>query len=126
MKQFYVVKKGTAADFLVEAESFEGVKLIAETVAEDIKEVSDVLPAQKQELQQCSTERVILMATVNKSPLLERLETEGRLSLEQIRGKREVYLMQLIETPFSERPEIKELLVIAGSDKRGTIYGMFH
>lgn len=125
MSRFYVVKERKAADFLIEAESFEGVKKIGETVGADIEAVSGCVPALKRDLQQCGTERVVLAAAAGKSPLLARLEAEGRLSLEEMKGKREVYLLQIIEAPFPEKPEIKQLLVIAGSDKRGTIYGMF-
>ncbi len=125
MERFYVVKEQKAAEFLVEAESFTGVKLIGETVAEDVLAVSDRQPVITGELMQCTTERVVLMATVGQSPLLERLEKEGKVLLEELHGKREVYLMQIVEKPFAECPEVKELLVIAGSDKRGTIYGMF-
>lgn len=125
MEQFYVVKKNVAAEFLIETESFEGVQKIGEIVAEDVKAVSDIAPEQKRELDKCCTNRVVLMGTVDKSPILARLEKEGHLSLERVRGKREVYLMQIIKSPFPEYTELKELLVIAGSDKRGTIYGMF-
>lgn len=126
MDRFYIIRENRAADFLVEREGFEGVKLIAETVAEDMNAVSDKLPAIKDRIEMCMGERVVLMATAGKSELLERLEKEGKLSLHGIYGKREVYLMKKILLPFEELPEIKELLVIAGSDKRGTIYGMFH
>jgi hypothetical protein len=34
--------------------------------------------------------------------------------------------MQNIEEPFQNNPTVKNALVILGSDKRGTIYGMFH
>ncbi len=125
MNRFYVVKEKKAADFLIEKEADEGVKKIGETVAEDVKAVSACAPIQRSGLQQCGTDRVVLAATVGKSPLLARLEGEKRLSLESIREKREVYLLQIVEAPFPEKPEIKQLLVIAGSDKRGTIYGMF-
>lgn len=125
MCTFYVVKAKRAADFLVEKECFAGVRMIADTVAEDVEAVSDVKPEIRNDLSECGAERVILMATIGKSALLEKLEREGKLSLEPIRGKREVYLMQHIESPFAETAAVKELLVIAGSDKRGTIYGMF-
>lgn len=125
MSRFCVVKDKNAADFLVEKESFEGVKLIAETVAEDIREEADVTPKIRTNLEECKSEHVILMATIGKSDLLKRLEEEGKLSFEQVRGKREVYLLKHISSPFSEFSTIKELFVIAGSDKRGTIYGMF-
>lgn len=125
MGKFYVVKEKKAAQFLVEKASFEGVRLIADTVAEDIEVVSSVKPEIRNDLMECKAERVILMATIGKSALLERLEGEGKLSLDSIRGKREVYLMQHIVLPLGESAAVKELLVIAGSDKRGTIYGMF-
>jgi len=125
MGRFYLVKENRTADFLVEKDGFEGVRLIAETVAEDINAVSDKMPELRDTLAMCKEERVILMATVGKSELLECLEKEGKLSLETIREKREVYLMKHIRSPFAETPAVKELLVIAGSDKRGTIYGMF-
>lgn len=125
MSTFYIVKGKQAAAFLVETACFEGVRMIADTVAEDIEAVSDERPDIRNDLSACETDRVILMATIGKSALLEKLEKEGKLSLTPIRGKREVYLMQQIAAPFAEAAAIKQLLVIAGSDKRGTIYGMF-
>lgn len=125
MGTFYVVKEKKAALFLVEATGFEGVRMIADTVAEDIEAVSDQRPEIQNDLSGCTAQRVILMATIGKSALLDRMESEGKLSLAPIRGKREVYLMQQIAEPFAEASAVKELLVIAGSDKRGTIYGMF-
>lgn len=125
MSTFYIVKEKKATQFLVESTCFEGVRMIADTVAEDIEAVSDQKPEIQNDLSGCTAQYVILMATIGKSALLDRLEGEGKLSLAPIRGKREVYLMQQIAEPFAEAAAVKELLVIAGSDKRGTIYGMF-
>lgn len=125
MGSFYVVRDQKAADFLIEAEAWEGVRRIAETVADDIETVSGCKMLQKGKIEDCTGERVILAATLGKSPMLLQLESEGKLTLEGVREKREVYLQQIIDQPFSEYPDVKQLLVIAGSDKRGTIYGMF-
>ena len=125
MDTFYVVKNGIAADLLIEAEALEGVLMIAETVAEDIQMVGDVLPAIVCDPGKCKADRVVLVATLGVSPLLTRLEREGKLNTEGIREKREVYMLRRITLPYSDAPGIRELLVIAGSDKRGTIYGMF-
>lgn len=125
MDRFYVVREQKAAEFLVEEESFAGVKMIAETVAEDVFAICGNSPEIKESISGCTSDRVVLMATVGQSPLLERLERDGKVSLSEVRGKREVYLLQLVKEPFAEFPEVKELFVIAGSDKRGTIYGMF-
>ena len=55
--------------------------------------------------------------------MLDALEAAGKLDLDAIRGKWECYSFQVIENPW---PGIGTALVIAGSDKRGTIYGLFH
>lgn len=65
-----------------------------------------------------AAETVIFCATLGRSSLLDRFA--HRLS--GIRGKREVYQIFMERDPF---PGVKQALVICGSDKRGTIYGMF-
>lgn len=64
----------------------------------------------------------VIFGTVGKSELIKSLERRGALSLDGIRGKREVYQMSMIASPFEN---IGKALVIVGSDKRGTIYGLY-
>ena len=118
---------GEGLPILVESTAFEGVRLIADAVAEDICLVTDRKPEIVTE--KCledgadtPAEGVIFCATLGKSPLLERLEAEGKFSAAELSGKREVFRIALVEQPF---PGVKGALVICGSDKRGTIYGMF-
>lgn len=125
MDTFYIVKDRVAAELLIEAEAWEGVRRVGGTMGGDIETVSGCAPVRREALEQCAAERVVLAATAGRSPLLARLEREGRLSLAAVTGKREVFLMQILEDPFPEAPQVKQLLLIAGSDKRGTIYGMF-
>ena len=129
---------GQAVPLLVESDAFEGVKRIAGKLAEDICKVTgckpQILPEGQLSAEQAGA---VLCATMGKSPLLEALEQAGLLDLSQVRGKREVYLIQKLAAPqlrrleeLSSLPGVKglprqELLLICGSDKRGTIYGMF-
>ncbi|MBQ5316083.1 MAG: glycosyl hydrolase 115 family protein [Oscillospiraceae bacterium] len=124
MMGFYVVKNGVPAHFIVEDSAFEGVKSIAAVVADDISlTVPDgKRPEIKTGAAGCDT--AILMATDGRSDMLSELEKSGKIDLSQIRGRREVFMIQGIETPLADG-SVKELLVIAGSDKRGTVYGMF-
>ena len=69
------------------------------------------------------SQTVILYGTIGKSKRLDMLESAGKLELSGVRGKREVYLFQVVENPMEG---VKSALVIAGSDKRGTIYGLFY
>ncbi|MBE5845348.1 MAG: alpha-glucuronidase [Butyrivibrio sp.] len=125
MCKFGLYEDGKIASFLIESESYEGIKLIGKTVKEDLESVTGKAADIIEVLSGKEGENLVLMATVSRSPLLDRLISEGKVSVSEIEGKREVYKMTVIESPFAEYENVKKLLVIAGSDKRGTIYGMF-
>lgn len=57
-----------------------------------------------------------------KSPVIEAIVKEKKLDGAQLTGKNEKYLMTTVENPL---PGVPEALVIAGSDRRGTIYGVY-
>lgn len=107
-----LIMQGKALPLLVETEAFEGVRRIAAAVAGDVELVTGVRP---EIIAEKSGSSVILCATLGKSPLVEQLVSNGKFSVEEIQGKREVYKIAFAG----------EDLVIVGSDKRGTIYGMF-
>lgn len=119
-----------AVPLLVETGAFEGVRRIAGKVAEDICKVTGKKPQVLEESQLAAGQiRAILCATVDKSPLTAALEQAGVLDLNAVRGKREVYRIQKITAAQLQQSgilsDMEEMLVICGSDKRGTIYGMF-
>ena len=62
----------------------------------------------------------IVAGCIGKSALIDALEKDGLIDLSQVRGKNEVYLFTVVQIAG------QDTLVIAGSDKRGTIYGLFH
>lgn len=119
-----LVENGRAIPLLVETAGLEGVRRIAAAVAEDICLVSGVRPEVVSEelLKSTAVCQAVFCATAGCSPLLEELEEKGSFSAAEIRGKREVYKIALVEHPFGQ---VEKALVICGSDKRGTIYGMF-
>ncbi|MFZ1290433.1 MAG: glycosyl hydrolase 115 family protein [Melioribacteraceae bacterium] len=66
---------------------------------------------------------IIIIGTIGKSPIINKLILEAKLNIDSIKGKWEAYKIQIVENPFAN---IKKALVIVGSDKRGTIYGIYH
>lgn len=56
----------------------------------------------------------VLVGTLGKSPLIDRLVEAGKLDASSVSGQWESYLIATVD----------DCLVIAGSDKRGTIYGI--
>lgn len=108
--------------FYIEEEAFSGVKKVADMVREDANLVTGITPDKTSD-KSCLGECPILVGTVGKSSMLEELQEQGKIDLSQIKGKREVFLFQLVEQAVEGA---NTALVIAGSDKRGTIYGLFH
>lgn len=106
---------------LVEDTAYEGVRKIAHKAAGDMEMVIGKRPCITGVCMEGAREAV-LFATVGRSSMLDRLEEAGKIDVSSIRGRREVYGIFYIEEPFAE---MAKMMVIAGSDKRGTIYGIF-
>jgi hypothetical protein len=64
----------------------------------------------------------VIIGTLGRSPIIDSLVREKRLNASGVRGRSEAYLQQVVERPT---PGIARALVIAGADKRGTIYGAY-
>lgn len=117
---------GKGLFFFEEVEAYSGVKKIAEKVRGDIKLVTNIMPAclSQEGLAEIQDDiDMVIYGTVDRSPMLDRLSQKGLIDLALIREKREVYQFQILKAPENG---MKNALVIAGSDKRGTIYGLFH
>ncbi|MBY0144221.1 glycosyl hydrolase 115 family protein [Neobacillus niacini] len=108
--------------FFQEKEAFSGVKKIASKVMHDVELVFGYAPQAATDIKKLG-KMAVLYGTVNHSPILHELEEKKMIDLSEVTGKREVYLFQVIDHPFEG---VEKALVIAGSDKRGTIYGLFH
>jgi hypothetical protein len=120
MNEFISYEAQNACPFMVEPDAFEGVKRIARKVAGDFGKICGKTPEITEKTGNAPC--LILFATLGKSPLTDRLTREGKFDPSLIRGKREVYQIKLIDGPFEG---VSKALLVCGSDKRGTIYGMF-
>lgn len=65
---------------------------------------------------------VVIIGSVESSPLIKTLVRSGKLDVSAIQNQWERYIIQTIDKPFKG---VDKALVIAGSDKRGTAYGVF-
>jgi hypothetical protein len=104
--------KINSCQFIVESEAFEGVKKIAQKVAKDFEKVCGVMPKVAEKI---SKGEVVVFATLGHSAITDKFISEGKFDPSAIQGKSEVYQIKLID----------DALLVCGSDKRGTIYGMF-
>jgi hypothetical protein len=69
-----------------------------------------------------SAKEIVIVGTIGKSPLIDQLVQNGKIDVQGVAGKWEAFLVQTVNKPMAG---VERALVIAGSDKRGTMYGMF-
>ncbi len=67
-------------------------------------------------------EKVVIIGTVGRSATIDALIATGKLDAGDLSGKWESFVITTISAPL---PGVEHALVIAGSDKRGTIYGIY-
>jgi len=116
-----IVSHGIAIPILISNDDYPGVARVVKLFQDDVFQVTSVKPEVRYgELPKSET--VVLIGTLGKCELIDQLVTTGKLNVSDLRGKWETSLIQVVENPF---PGTKHALVIAGSDKRGTIFGMF-
>jgi len=110
---FRIIADNSPANLYVDPEDWKGVIRAANDLGDDIRKVSGVA-AQVIESQKI-VPGSILIGTIGKSKIIDQLIKEGKIDVSAIKGQWESFLIQTVE----------KNLVIVGSDKRGTIYGIY-
>ncbi|KAH6871562.1 hypothetical protein B0T10DRAFT_417276 [Thelonectria olida] len=65
---------------------------------------------------------LIIVGSVGKSRLVDDLVSKGKLDVSKIKDKWEAYTTAFVKAPFRD---VSWALVVAGSDQRGAIYGLY-
>lgn len=119
--QFALVQNGAPSDLLLSESDYPGVLKMAELFRQDLSSVagreSQVVLGEKYK-----GDQVIIIGTLGKSKLIDRLVKTGKIKVQGLKGKWEQFFILSVKQPMRG---VKEALVIVGSDKRGTIFGMF-
>lgn len=118
---FPLVSKGKTASILVDDKDYVGVLKVAAHLENDIFQVSDLHPKRIKKIAEAE-DFVVIIGTLGKSKIINQLAKQGKITTIELQGKWEKFTTQIVENPFKG---IKKALVIAGSDKRGTIYGIY-
>lgn len=118
---FPLVSSGSAAAIMVDVSDWPGVLRAADDLQTDVARVTGVTPALTHS-ESGPGALVVIVGTIGRSQVLERLIRERQIDIKSVTGKWETTLIQVVHKPL---PGIETALVIAGSDKRGTIYGIY-
>lgn len=96
------------------------VRIVAGFFADDVERVTGLKPIVTGNTAGLSGDAVIV-GTVGHSALINRLIAEKRLDVSGILGRWEHFQLAIVADPL---PGIKRALVIVGSDRRGTAFGL--
>jgi len=118
---FTLVQHGTSARICIDADDFPGVLRAADNLAADITRVAGV-GAKVDRLTNLPSDSCVIIGTIGKSRFVDELIRSGKLDPGGIAGKWESFLIHVLPDPFAG---VSNAVVIAGSDKRGTIFGIY-
>lgn len=115
-----ILSKGQQLTFIIPKEEGEGVRRVAKKVVEDVEKTTGLHPSMA--LDGKNLNQAVIAVTAGNGKTAKLLE-QRIPELEKVKGKWEVYGFYLMEHPY---PGVEQGLLIYGSDKLGTIYGLFH
>jgi len=118
---FGLAQKDKLATLYVDLNDHSGVVRAVTDLQADIARVTGHIPKIESEKNDIGKSAVII-GTIGKSGLIDRLIKDGKVDVTQIAGRWESFLVQVVPNPLAG---IESGLVIAGSDKRGTVYGIY-
>ena len=118
---FTIANEGKLAPLCMNSSDFQGVIRALNDLKRDITSVTDQVPLLVMD-NPPTVDEVIIIGTIGKSALIDQLIKNKKISVDDIRGKWETSVTQVVKDPF---PNVKQALVIAGSDMRGTIFGIY-
>lgn len=118
---FEIVSNKICKPIVIASEEYSGVKKTAALFQNDIKKVTRIAP-QLFFNEIPKSKEIIIVGTIGRSSLIDKLISKGKLDVKDIKDNWDNSLIQVVEQPFEG---VDKALVIVGSNKRGTIYGMF-
>ncbi|MDP5045243.1 MAG: glycosyl hydrolase 115 family protein, partial [Leeuwenhoekiella sp.] len=109
---FTLASTKDTAPVVVDSSDFEGVLLAADNFIKDIERVTAKSSSKRYNVEKIGS---VIIGTIGKNRFIDNLIEEGNLDVDSIRNSWEAFKIQ----------QINGNLIIAGSDKRGTIYGVY-
>lgn len=118
---FVLSAAGASTAIYVSDNDFPGAIRAARDLGADIGRVTGK-PSAVFTSEKLTQKQVVMVGTLGHSALIDDLIKRGKLDVADVAGKWESYVVQAVDNPI---PGVERALVVAGSDKRGTIYGAY-
>lgn len=118
---FPLVADRQAATLVTSSADHAVVAIATTDLADDIARITGVRPAIADTLPPGGGP-LVLIGTLGRHPLIDALVATGALDVGNLAGAWESFLIATLEQPY---PGVPSALVIVGSDRRGTAYGVY-
>ena len=116
---FCIAEKQKKATLIVSKNEWPGVIRATKNLQDDIRKITGKTP-------DLNIDHVapmaIIIGTIGHSKIIDELIKTNKINVAGISGNWETTLIEVVKNPI---PGVDSALVIAGSDKRGTIYGIY-
>ena len=117
---FTLISRSKPITLLVADNDKKGVLIAAGNLQKDFERVCGSKAALLH-APSADTKRYVIAGTL-ESPYIKQIIKAKKINEKELKGKVEKYLMTVVSNPL---PGVDEALVIAGSDMRGAIYGIY-
>jgi hypothetical protein len=118
---FILAERDNLADIFVDSQDYKGVIRAAGDLKDDIARVTGRTAKIVNDLSNHG-KNVVIIGTVGKSRIIDDLIKNEKIDVSPIEGKWESFVISVVTNPSEG---VQNSLVIVGSDKRGTIYGIY-
>ncbi len=128
----YVVSRARAEDFVikygseiasiyVDADDFAVCRIAANCLADDIQAVCGIRPEIVNDISGLNG-NVIFIGTIGHSSVIDSMVASSVIDITDTSGSWETFALEVVDQPIAT---VDKGLVISGSDRRGTAYGVF-
>lgn len=117
---FPIAADNVATSVYVSPQEDLTVKRVAQLFTDDIKRVAGLASSPKITAD-IKGKYVIVAATIGNNKWVDKLIAKHRIDVSKIRSGWEQYIIEVVDRP---QKDIDKALVVVGSDKRGTAYGL--
>src|SRR3954469_22686996 len=116
-----LVDAKSTATLYVDEKDFPGVIRAAKNLQSDIEKVTAKKPSLTQDVDSIKNQALII-GTLGRSALVDQLIASKKIDVSGIKNQWDAYQISVVQNPTAT---IKQALVIVGSNKRGTSYGIY-
>lgn len=110
---FTIASGNSAAKIFIDPADWAGVIRASKDLGDDVRKVTGTPSVVEEGLN--PGKGSIIIGTIGKSKLIDQLIADRKIDVSEVEGQWESYLIQTVDGN----------LIVAGSDKRGTIYGIY-